>query len=186
MPISKDEAAQALGEVAAARGRLWQAVAYDRSSPFLILWGLVWLAADLITQFEPAWRWTWPIAVVLGMIPSFAIGLSFRKARTGDAPAPTSWRNFVVWWVVLAFVLALFAVLPPATGRQVHSVFGLLFGFLYVGMGLWMGWRLAALGAALVVLTLAGYFFVGAWYPAYMGLVAGGALVLGGLWLRRV
>ena len=67
-----------------------------------------------------------------------------------------------------------------------HSIFGLVFGCIYVAMGLWMGWRLAALGAVLVALTLIGFYLIGPWYPAFMGLVSGGALLLGGLWLRKI
>ena len=72
------------------------------------------------------------------------------------------------------------------SGREVHSVFGLVFGFIYWSSGIWTGWRMAALGVALVALTLVGFYAVRGWYSLYMGVVSGGALILGGLWLRRV
>ncbi len=48
-----------------------------------------------------------------------------------------------------------------------------------------MGWRMVAIGAALAVLSLVGFFAVHDYYLAYMGLVGGGSMVLSGLWLRR-
>ena len=77
-------------------------------------------------------------------------------------------------------------MIPVTSAKETHSVFGLLFGCLYVGMGIWTGWRLIALGVALVALTLVGFYAIGPWYSLYMGVVSGGALVLGGLWLRKL
>jgi hypothetical protein len=86
----------------------------------------------------------------------------------------------------MGFIVALFFIVPVTSNREVHSIFGLVFGFLYVGFGLWTGWRLIVLGGALVALTLFGFYGVGHWYSLYMGLVGGGALLLGGLWFRRI
>jgi hypothetical protein len=186
MSISKDEAAQALGEVAAARSRVWQIKAYGYTSPFLIVWGAVWMAADLILQAEPGWALTWPTAVAVGALASLAVGFTLPRAASTDGGRRLDWRNFAVWGLVMGFIASLFFVLPPMGGRSQHSLFALLFGFIYLGMGLWMGWRLSALGAALVALTFIGFYAVGHWYLAFMGLVSGGALVLGGLWLRKI
>ena len=186
MSITKDEASQALGEIEAARGRVWEVKAYGYASPFLIIWGLVWMAADCILQFEPRWELTWPIAVAVGAAASFFAGFSLPKPETRPGARAAGWRSFAIWFVVVGFIVSLFLVIPTASGRVTHSIFGLVFGFIYLAMGLWMGWRLAVLGAALVALTLVGFYFVGPWYALYMGLVSGGALLLGGLWLRRL
>jgi hypothetical protein len=182
MTITKDDASQALSEIDAARSRLLQVKTYGRASPFLIIWGLVWMAADLAGQFEPRWTLAWPIGVLVGTIASFAAGFLLPRS----AAEPGAWRSFALWFVIFGFIVTLFLVVPVTGGVEVHSVFGLFFGFLYMGFGLWMGWRILALGAALVALTLIGYFEVKAWYFLYMGLVSGGALLLGGLWLRKI
>ena len=54
MTITKDDAAQALGEIDAARSRVWQTKAYGYASPFLIIWGLVWMVADLANPVRAA------------------------------------------------------------------------------------------------------------------------------------
>jgi hypothetical protein len=182
MTITKDEAAQALGEIDAAGGRMKQARAYARAAPFLMIWGLVWMVCDLGNQFAPRFGWAWPVGVVVGFIVSWVVGyrLSRQASDAGD------WRDFVVWLLVMAFVSALFFILPAREPRQIHSVFGLVFGFIYLGLGLWTGWRMLALGLALIVATFVGFYEVGDWYSLYMGLVSGGALLLGGLWLRKI
>jgi hypothetical protein len=185
MTITKDDASQALSEIDAARGRVWQAKAYSHASPFLIIWGAVWMVADGLTQFEPTWGLSWLVCIALGAIASTVVGASFSRQPDADRRVG-GWRQFATWLVVVAFIISLFFVIPVSSNREVHSIFGLVFGFIYLGMGLWIGWRLAALGVALVALTLAGFYAVGAWYALYMGLVSGGALVLGGLWLRRL
>ncbi|HLY79325.1 MAG TPA: hypothetical protein VKQ70_08120 [Caulobacteraceae bacterium] len=180
MSITKDDASQALGEIDAADGRVREMRAYARAAPFLMIWGLVWMGCDLANQFAPQFALAWPIGIAIGSVASFVAG--FRLPRTGAA----DWRYFAVWWLVIGFIVALFFVIPVTSGREIHSVFGLVFGFIYVGMGLWTGWRLPALGVALAALTLIGFYEVTTWYGLYMGLVSGGALFLGGLWLRRV
>lgn len=185
MTISKEDAAQALGEIDQARGRLHEATAYEHAAPFLVIWGLVWLVADLLTQFAPRFRLAWSVCVVAGIVASFAVGFAMGR-KSLPAQAGSDWRQAATWFVVMAMVFSLFLVIPVTSDREVHSVFGLVFGFIYVIVGLWMGWRVAALGVALVALTLIGFYAVGAWYPLFMGVVAGGALILGGLWLRRL
>jgi len=184
MTITKDAAAQALGEIDAARSRVFEAKGYANASPYLIIWGAVWMFADLAVQFAPARPagYAWPIAIALGVIASIAAGFIQPKASNSTA----MWRMILTWFVVAGFFVSLFLVIPVISGIEVHSIFGIVFGFLYMGVGLWMGWRMFALGAALAVLTLIGFYEVRAWYGLYMGLVSGGALILGGLWLRKI
>ena len=152
-----------------------------------MIWGVVWIVCNLAVQFAPTFYWSWPIGVTLGTIGSIGIGATMAKPKDGFSSQRGSWRHFANWLLVMGFIVALFCVIAPIrSNREAHSIFGLVFGFLYVGFGLWTGWRLIALGAALVALTLFGFYGVGHWYPLYMGLVAGGALFLGGLWLRRI
>lgn len=182
MTISKDDAARALGAIDQARGRLRETTAYGHASPFLIVWGLVWLGADLLTQFAPGFGMAWPACVAAGVVASVAIGMRMGAKGGGGM----GWRTGATWAVVMAMVVSIFLVIPVTSAREVHSVFGLVFGFAYVIIGLWMGWRMAALGVALVGLTLVGFYAVRGGYALYMGVVAGGALILGGVWLRRL
>jgi hypothetical protein len=86
------------------------------------------------------------------------------------------------------FLVALFFITAPLAPKQIHSVFGLFFGALYVVMGLWIGGRLMVTGLVLVALTLGAFYALpfGVAYMLFMGVVVGGGLALGGLWLRKV
>jgi hypothetical protein len=186
MTITKDDANQALNEIRAASGRARQMQGYARAAPFFVLWGTVWMVCDLATQFAPNWVWAWPIGALIGTIASTVLGFNLPKAAPQPGEQTAGWRHLASWLLIMAFIVTLFLVIPVTSDREIHSVFGLVFGFIYVGIGIWGGWRMIALGAALIGLTLIGYFAVGPWYALYMGLVSGGALILGGLWLRRV
>jgi hypothetical protein len=186
MSISKDEAAQALIDVHAASGRVRQADAYGRAAPFLIIWGIVWLAADLAWQFAPGFRYAWPVASLTGFAASTVMGFMLPREAVGPGERPAGLRHYVSWLIVVALIFSLFLVMRPSDGRQVHTVFALVFGYIYLIAGVWVGWRVAALGVALVALSFFGFLGLGLWYPLYMGIVGGGALILGGLWLRQI
>jgi hypothetical protein len=190
MTITRDDAARALGEVESAQGRALRANAYAQASPFFIIWGLVWLAADLASQFAPGFAYAWAIATAFGVVAHLVVSIRQRSQVSPSAfPAAARfllWRNFATFLLMVVFFGALFVVIRPTTIREVHSVYGLVFGFLYAAVGLWVGRRVLALGLALTVLTMVGYFAVGGWYLLYMGVVTGGAFILGGLWMRRV
>ena len=88
--------------------------------------------------------------------------------------------------VAVAFEMTAMAVLSPADDRQQDTFLSMFWTFLYMAVGAWTGWRLFAIGLAATLLILLGYYGVHSHYFLYMGWVSGGALVAGGLWLRRL
>ena len=52
MTISRDEAREALSEIGRARGDIRRVHHYGDASPFLILWGAIWLL-NVLTDFRP-------------------------------------------------------------------------------------------------------------------------------------
>lgn len=55
----------------------------------------------------------------------------------------------------------------------------------YMLHGLWSGLRWTVLGAAVTAISLVAYFFLAPWFHLVMAIAAGGALLLGGTWLRH-
>lgn len=55
----------------------------------------------------------------------------------------------------------------------------------YMLFGLWRGLRWTVLGAAVTALSLLAYFCLTPWFNLVMAAAAGGALLLGGTWLRH-
>ena len=191
MSIGKNEAAVALEAIDAAGARSTQLQRYRRFAPFLILWGIIWLLANSVSDLAPARsNAVWLTLTLLGATASFWLGWRQRPATTESKIPGTrpnqGWRWLLCFLVIIAFQVAASAVLPPADGRQQDTFFSMFWTFLYMAVGVWTGWRLFTIGLAATLLILLGYYGVHSHYFLYMGRVSGGALMAGGLWLRRL
>jgi hypothetical protein len=191
MNIGKDEAALALAAIDNAGARSAQLQRYRRFAPFLILWGVIWLLANSASDLAPVHSGVvWPTLTLLGAAASFWLGRR-QHAATSASKIPGTrldqgWRWLLCFVVMIAFQVAAIAVLPPADDRQQDTFFSMFWTFLYMAVGAWTGWRLFAVGLGATLLILLGYYDVHSHYFLYMGCVSGGALIAGGLWLRRL
>ncbi|HEX4096412.1 MAG TPA: hypothetical protein VHX64_06765 [Caulobacteraceae bacterium] len=192
MNVTRDEAAKALEEIGAAGGRMQRLSLYADMAPMFMLWGLIWFGANLVTEFRPAYS---SRAWLAGMIVGFplTIYLTVRQARrsgarirqAGGDPKLLGTRMALLGAISYAFFAAIFAVTPPVSPRQVDAFISLFFAFAYALGGVWGGWRLIAIGAATAAAILFGYFALTQHFFLWMAVVGGGALVAGGLWLRK-
>jgi len=181
MPVSQQEALAALRDIAQVEDRATQARSYGQASPHFVIWGLVTLVcyglADLLPPAEV--NWVWMVGSLLGIAGSAYVG--GQAGKSTDA-----WRSLGVFVALVGFVVATGLILPP-TGPNAGSAFvSLVVAVGYVLMGIWRGIRILLTGLALAALTLGGYFTIAQHFQLYMGVVTGGALILAGLWLRRV
>jgi len=191
MKIVKSEATLALAAIDAAGARSTQLQRYRRFAPFLILWGVIWLLANSLSDLAPAQSGTvWLVLTLLGAIASFWLG---RRQHAGVTEGSTprtrldqGWRWMLCFLVIVAFQIAAIAVLPSSDGRQQDTFFSMFWTFLYMAIGAWIGWRLFTIGLVATLLILLGYYGVHSHYFLYMGCVSGGALMAGGLWLRQL
>lgn len=182
--IQRQEAATTLQEIARAERQSGQAYHYQQASPHLVLWGVIWMIGYAVTYVRPRWYPLWDVLVVLGMASSFFI--SFR-GRTKGSHSSLGWRYAATFVVVLLFIAALLAILPPRSSLQIDAFFPLLIALWYALMGIWLrATRIAVLGLVLGLLTVGGYFWLQHYFPLWMAGFGGGALILGGFWLRRV
>jgi len=188
MTLDKAQAARALADIDQSQRYSSSLYSYGRASPYLILAGAMWLVADLLLEFSPFDKaWIWPVVSLVGTGGFFLLAMFQTRpadvARTPDKRG-LFWRILGVWLAVFVFMAATFTIFGLADGRQEHSFIGVFFGCMYIGVGVFMGWRMVAIGIALTVLSMVGFFAVHEYYLAYMGLVGGGALIGSGLWLR--
>lgn len=184
MPLSPSEAASTLKDIEAAERRSSNAYGYHMSSPHLILWGIIWLIGYGGMYFDRRWGEIWPFLSTAGVLASFYIGWRMKGARKSGN---FGWRYFATFAAIGAFVTALFAILPPTRDAQVGAFTGLLVAFAYVLMGIWSGAvRITLMGIVIGLLTLVGFFYFPAIYMLWLGVLGGGALILGGLWMRSV
>ena len=189
MSMSRDEAVAALHEVEAAQTRTHLARAYTIGSPYLILWGVIWIVGYGLTGLAPprSLNAIWLGLVALGV--AAGVFLSIRqRARirvAGQAMTVQAWR----WWTgsaaIACFSIASYAVMRPSTSAQYQVYPALVVSLAYMLAGTWRLTRYLWIGAAVFILSLIGFFFLAPWLPYWMAAVGGGGLVLGGVWLRQ-
>jgi hypothetical protein len=180
--ISPEQAADALQQAAAAEKRSSQAYRYQRFAPYLFLWGAVWIVGYGASDLVPHWsRWMWAGLILAALAISMAIGRSANPSRSKN-----NWRYALFFAVVWAFFASTYAVMGPLRGIQQGAFPPLVVAFLYILLGLWTGPRLVIAGLAVGILTLGGFFYLPQHFLLWEGFVGGGALILAGLWFRRV
>jgi len=179
MMLSPNDAASALSEIDSAQTRSATLHGYARSSPHLILWGVLWAIGYGLNDLFPAYGGAiWAVVILIGLIGDLSL---LRHERAG-----AGWRYGVVALTLIAFFFAVFAIMTPVSGRQIAAVIALAVGAGYVLAGIWQGPRLVVAGLVVAGLTLAGFFLVSAHFYLWMAGVGGASLVLAGLWLKRV
>jgi len=183
MPLSSSEAQAALRDIAKTGRASATTYGYRQASPHLIVWGLIWAAGYGICYFRPQYGVVWLPLVAIGAAASTWLGWQ-SKSRTAQT---YDWRFLYTAIAVLAFILALFAVMPPRTDAEISAFFPILVALFYALVGIWTrGARMLFAGIAVAALTLSGYFLLAPYFTLWMAVVGGGALVLGGIWLRSV
>ena len=185
MPLSRNEAADALRDIAQTERRSSSAYGYKETAPFMFLWGAIWFIGYSVSDLRPEQaNWLWPALVVLGFVGSAAIGS--RQPQKAKSESSEGWRHFASWVVVALFITATIILFQPSDGRQVGAFVALLIGAAYAVVGLWMGMRIAISGIAIIALTIGGFVFLKPHFGLWMAFVGGGTLILTGAWLRRV
>jgi hypothetical protein len=190
MNVTREEAAKALADVDRASDRIVQLKGYHHGAPYFIIWGLVWLAANLASYFlTEAAQFAWPVALGAGFVASIILGiLQSRKWPKGER-ASTAERRFgtrmgMTSGIVMAFIVCIILIAQPQSSQEVNAMISIVFPFLYMAGGIWAGWRLFAIGLVTAVAIIVGYFWFAEHFELWMGVFGGGSLIAGGIWLR--
>ena len=97
--LSPQDAATALQDIETAGARSARLYGYARSSPHLVLWGVLWAIAYGLNDVYPAHgRVIWAVTVPVGLIAGFAL-----LRRTGLRPG---WRYGAVAATLFGFFFA--------------------------------------------------------------------------------
>ena len=180
MSLTQNDAAEALRLVQQAGERSETLRGYQSVSPHLILWGCVYFVAYAFGYFRPDLAgWPWLVLVPVASIGDVMIA---RRDRSGG-----DWTTFtILFCTFLAFIVATAAIMQPQSPSQMAAFVPLVVAACYISLGVAAGNRLIYTGIGLFLLTLIGYFAFPAIFLLWMAVVGGGALILGGLWLRQV
>jgi hypothetical protein len=183
MPVSPNEASDALRAVSKTEHASSTAFRYSRAAPQLILWGVVWFVGYGVSYLNPRWSGIW-IPLVIGA----SIASGWLGARARAAALRPDWRLSAALAVaILVSLCALFAILPRLDRLSTAAIFPILIGFAYTVVGIrHRAFRLLVTGVVLTALTLIGFYWLPSDFSLWMAVVGGGGLVLGGVWLRRL
>ena len=181
--IDSKQATEALTDIDEIVRRVRQSRIYNFSSLMLIMWGALVFAGYVASYIWPRMNGVqWIVLDVIGLAASLAIGASTRR-RAGVNTFSTRFLAAFVLFAVFGCILSIgVGHLRP---RQMDAFWPIYFMMVYTIVGLWFGTAFVVIGVGVTVLTLIGYFFIGAWFEPWMALVNGGGLILGGLWMRR-
>lgn len=185
MTMSAGQAAAALHEIENTERRTRNANSYTIASPYLILWGVIWIGGYSGSAFLPPERWglVWLPLSVLGTIASVWLG-SRSKASAQEGAFG---RAVLMALSIMIFIGCTYFVFKP-TSVLPYLVFPtLMAGLVYALAGALARMpRFVWIGAAIWLLTMIGYVAAPAWTAIWVAIAGGGGLVLGGLWLRKV
>jgi hypothetical protein len=182
MTIDPENAAEALRTVEATETRARSARLYHTASAPLLIWGLVWFAANLSCQFLPTqFGAIWLVADAVGLAGSF---VAVRMA----AGNKSAWsRQLIALGAVIIFTVCATIVVGPISGKQITGLTSLTIALCCLLAGVYgAGTRFAVLGLALMAAIVAAYQLLPDYRYLSFGIVGGGGLCLAALWIRKV
>jgi len=190
MNVSNEDAQASLADIEDVMKRTRKVIASTYTSPFLILWGLVWIVAFLGTHFFTARaNFIWMTLNSIGVVATFLISRrQFVGAPAVKNPAERKFglRIFWFWILVFGYAFIWLAILTPQNGLEMNAFLCTAMMFAYVVLGLWLeNMSMVVLGLAVTAVTLAGFYLVPhSYYCIWMALLGGGALLGTGLYMR--
>jgi hypothetical protein len=192
MTISSTEAAQALRDIAQTDRRTRVSGAYHVASPHLILWGLIWAAGYTLSGLTPPERWglVWLPLIAVGVIGAVVLGMRAgggqRREGIGKAGFSAG-RTVTLALAIGLFIGSVYIVFQPASPLPYLVFPALITALIYVLLGALLGLpRYTAIGAAMFLVTMAGFLYAQPLLPFWIAAAGGGGLILGGLWMRKV
>jgi hypothetical protein len=192
MNISREEASSSLRDIGQAHQRSTVMQNYRHFAPHMLVWGCIWLLANSLCDFFPEkGGLIWPVLSIVGVIISLANRKRVRGSVVGTAMSvPGSmlaqgWRWALGGAVLFAFFVTTFSVLPPHSSIQANAFISLFFMFAYMIYGALAGLRVFFIGLVATIAILYGYFALASHQFLWFGVCAGGALIVGALWVRK-
>jgi len=181
--IDSKQAAAALSDIDDIVRRVRQSQIYNLASLIMIWWGVLVFAGNIATWL---WSWyamyIWPAVNITGFAGTIVIGAVL---HVWTQVRPIDGRVIAAYVLFYAFGLLCSQVLGHFGPRELGTFWPIYFMLFYVLAGLWFGYAFVALGLAITVLTLIGYFYVlSDVFLLWMAVVNGCGLMLGGLWMR--
>ena len=186
MSITKNEAETALRDAEEAKERSLTLFGYEMASPYLLLWGVLWITAGIVSVISPQNTGIgWLVVVTIGIIANGYLVASDARRFAESNIRRESLRYVAAVAVLTGFLTMTFVVFAPVSGVEIQTFITILIASIYMILGLWTGKLLSAVGADLAILVVIAYFFLPAYYPLIVSILGGAALIAGGLLMRK-
>ena len=186
MSVSKDDAQSALHDIETTARRSRTLFGYGVASPYLLLWGALWIVAGAVSALSTA-----NPGIVWGAVDIFGLlATAWLIVRHGRRCSEPGDRGRLLRYVGSAAALAAFIgltlmIFAPISGGKVLMFFTLLGATVYAIVGCWVGLRYAAVGIALAGVAVGVFLLAPAYLSSIVPFAGGAALILGGVWMRR-
>ena len=178
--LNKQEAEAALNQIEQTQRRSIELIGYWRSGIYVQIWGVVWIVAYMGSYFLPeVSNIIWLICNGFG-VTATAI-LSLRDRNNAQQEKRLAWAMVVVASFGLLVSYNLLAHRPGT----LPVFWTCLIMSAYILAGLWAGTRWIVLGAAVIAISVATYFYFMPWFDLIMAFAGGGGLLLVGTWMAR-
>jgi len=187
MNVSPEEAQEALAAIQQTTVKTRRGLAYYAYQQ--ILWGLLWFAGFLVSQFvQPAMlNWVWIVVPIVGVIGSALMGISQgRRMRvTPDSRlAFISSRVGIFFGSLYGFGIIWFVIFQPLRVLQIALFWITLVMFSYIVAGAWLRIPLLiGIGVGVTVMSLLGYYLLPGYFYLWSALFAGGTLLGSGIYI---
>jgi hypothetical protein len=182
MTVGPTEAAATLVDIELIARRVKQSSWYRSASTTIIAWGVLialgFSASHLAPRSAPV---IWLTINAVGVVATAALNARLARKREEGFDA----RGLIAILLFFGFGLLWSQVLGRFGAREMSAFWPTLFMFGYAVAGLWLGRAFVVIGLLITALTMAGYVWIDRWFDLYLALVAGGGLILCGLWMRR-
>ena len=185
MTITRNDAATALHDVNSARHHSLTLFRYGLASPFLLLWGVLWIVAGAVGALSPENAGIGWLAVDIVGFAGTGVLIAIQSRRHGEGAGRNQlFRCIAIGTVLAAFVALTLWVFAPVSNVEVLTLITLLVAATYVLAGCWAGGRYAVVGAVLAAVAIGLFHLAPDLVPVIVPFAGGGTLVLGGLWMR--
>ena len=187
MVLTQSEAAAALQDIDDAREQSRQMFVYQMASPYLLLWGAIWLVGGLAPLPLPANpSIAWMVLDAVGIAGSIWIGFTNKRRYSGNTAARSwAWRYAASFTTVFVFAILTVVVFEAHSAAQGMTFAAILTGAIFTAVGVWVGARYVVTGIVLAAVAVAAHFLKVPYEVPVICFAGGATMMLGGLWMRR-
>ena len=185
MTITTNDAATALHDVDSASRHSLALFGYGLASPFLVLWGALWIVAGAVAALSPDNAGVGWLVVDIAGLAGTSVLIAAQSRRYGEGAGRSQlFRCLATGAVVAGFVVLTLSVFAPVTSVEVLTFITLVVAAAYVIAGCWTGGRYALVGAVLAGVAVGLHSLAPDLATVVVPFAGGGTLILGGVWMR--